>query len=226
MTRDTKNKIFKTAILEGLSQRFEEEMETCTEDANCSSAHYRKMSDILGFTVSRPKKYSRIPKKAIVAIIVAAILLLTACTAYVFRNEIAGWIEQVYDGDIAKLSNVEENNGSMMIEENYSLGFVPDGYKLTKENSSPTCVEEIFNDDNGNRIIFRQRPLSAYDINVNAEGNDSIQINCGGNEIYFKDTKLGCTYIWKNEKYYFSITSSDEIGLDALEKMLDSISID
>ncbi len=223
MTREEKTKLFKSAVLDGLADKYDEELKDCTENSDCSRSHYKKLSKILGVNVSGEEKSTKLSKKAIIAIMVAAVLMLTACTAYVFKKEIAGWIEEI-QGDGAWLSSVTDASNSNIIEDIYVLNYVPEGYNLTNEYSDSLCVKYVFESDE-NHIIFKQKPLNSNHINVDAENNDSIQIECNDVTIYFMKTETASIYIWSNDKYSFNITSASELDAEELEKILNGISV-
>ncbi len=231
MTREAKIELFKDAILDGLALKYEEELKNCTEDATCTRSHYRKMSKILNVNVSgsempvsSPKIPVRISKKTLAAILVAAVLLLTACTTYVFKNEIAGWIEENY-GSGVELSSPEKPLGDGSIQEIYALGYVPDGYELTYESQTPLFVKYIYSSDDGKTIIFNQRPLETNKLNIDAEHGESEKIDCNGKEVYFRNVEGKFVYVWKDEKYSLSISSTEQIDLSELEKIMDNVSV-
>ncbi len=223
MTREEKIKLFKSAILDGLAEKYDEEVKDCTENAECSRSHYKKLSKILGVNVSGEETSKRLSKKAIIAIMVAVMLMLTACTAYVFKKEIAGWIEENY-GAGARLSPSDESNCPSSIEEIYVLNYVPDNYKMIQEYCDSLCVKYVF-ENKTDYIIFKQKTLDSNHINVDAENNNSTQIVCDGTTIYFRKTETENIYIWRDDRYSLSITSTNEINIEELEKILDSISV-
>ena len=93
----TDKALFKKAVLEVLSQNYEQELANCQETAKCSKKHYFRISEIIGIPVSRLISKRRSIKKTLVALLIASALLLAGCTAYIYRNEIKGFIEEFYD---------------------------------------------------------------------------------------------------------------------------------
>lgn len=88
--------LFKKALSEAMAQKYDEELAGCQENSICSPRHYDKMQKIIGNdTYNLKKKWS---KKSLIAIIIAAALLLSGCAAaYIYRDEIRNFVEEVYE---------------------------------------------------------------------------------------------------------------------------------
>ncbi len=101
--------LFKLALTEGLSNRIDRQISDCTEEIVASPAHSRAMNRIVGCLAQR--KLPTSPKlKKIIAILVAAVLLLTGC-AVVYRQEIRSFIEEIYESFMT-LSDVASTSKS------------------------------------------------------------------------------------------------------------------
>jgi hypothetical protein len=145
--------LFKQAISDGLSKKFDSVVNSYADEIVCSEKHRLAMRTIVYGKAEAKRTWS--PRmKHIIAIIVAAALLLTSC-AVIFRNEICEVVDEffakyVYSGDVT---------GTDTIEEVYELTYLPEGYTFENEIITPLCVQYILVDENDNIIIFEQRIL-------------------------------------------------------------------
>jgi len=150
-------KLLGKVLLEALSEKYDEELKQCKKYDSCSDEHLEKMSEILGFDVTRNRPVSRSRKKMWVAILIAAALLLMGCTAYVYRKEIKGFVMEIYK-EYAKVnfSDVDLDNVPRTVEDKYTLGYVPEGYELVEEIADFSFVYQRFNNNAGEIVIFTQ----------------------------------------------------------------------
>ncbi len=90
--------LFAMALSDAMSQKYDAEIALCkSESAVCSPAH----TDAIRKLVGLPKKSRiglRFSKRTVIAVLLAVALLLTGCTAFIFREEIRGWFMDEYPG--------------------------------------------------------------------------------------------------------------------------------
>ncbi len=189
-------------------------------DARCSDAHYERLSEILGFNV-KPRK--RISKKWIV-LLVAAALLLTACTAYVYRDKIKGLFIEKY-ANYDKISEADAANevGKNAIKDIYALGYIPDGFVLREEQYSLNRTYYEYRDASENMLAYSQRvsfPTGIFDNRANKliTIDDSIEVYCTRTKEYYY-------YAWYDNKYYSLLVTSEEISKDELSRIVENIKI-
>ena len=155
--KNNERELFKKALSEAMAQKYDEELSECEENAICSQKHYDKMQKIIGRNICRSKK--RLTKKSLIAIIVAAALLLTGCTAaYIYRDEIRDFVEEIYDEFIKLTYDDEEQNPVGGIKEQYELTYVPEGYEKTNEKITSLYIYYEYTNVNKNKLTFRQNP--------------------------------------------------------------------
>jgi hypothetical protein len=87
--------------------------------------------------------------RRVVAILVAAALLLTSC-GIIFREE----IREVFDELFVSLNYGDHGQEGKIIEEVYTLGYIPEGYVLEKELSSISMIKYIYENE---RKIFTSK---------------------------------------------------------------------
>ncbi|MBO5006015.1 MAG: DUF4367 domain-containing protein, partial [Clostridia bacterium] len=163
----TDRELFGQALAEALAERFEEELAACEESAVCSEDHYRKMQEIICPSARVPKrKFSR---KSLLAIIIAAALLLTGCAAYICRNEIRDFVEEVYEKFVRLTYCESYKKSSAEIDEIYKLTYVPEGYELVEEDLQPISNYYKYTNSNGEFILFKQVVLDTTEVGLDVE---------------------------------------------------------
>ena len=210
-------KLFKQAISDGLSKKFDSVVNSYTDEIVCSEQHNLAMRTIVYGKADAKRTWS--PKmKRIVAILVAAALLLTSC-AVIFRNE----IREIVDEFFVKLTYDGDNVGSDTIEEVYELGYLPEGYYLEKESITPVCVQLKYINKAGDHVWFEQTLLAVTDFYVDSENGYTRMNNIQNYEIYYRYTNEKHVYVWNDGKYSIKLYSINQISTDELILILEGI---
>lgn len=226
-------KLFGDAVLNGIINRFEKEATLNEENDICSDAHKEALRDIIKKSCVDEKRSARI---RLIAALVAAALLLVGCAAYVYRNEIGSFVEEVFaeyvnvgfsDDDKGNVSfNDKENNDNHVteIEEVYKLSYVPEGYELIDEAVSDAYVIYTYMDEHGDIIAFDQYPLgSSTSINIDNDTDDVTVIEHNGVEYYIRVTEITQHYVWRDDKYSMTLVLSKNISQEDALKIIDGI---
>ena len=210
--------LFRQAIDEGISNRFDKLAAACTEEIVCSEKHNLAMRAIIYGKADTKRTWS--PRmKRIVAILVAAALLLTSC-GIIFRNE----IREVFEEFFVKLS-FDSDDYNKTIEEIYVLTYLPEGYALEKENISNTVVTYIFVNSTNDRLFFEQRVINGSDFIIDNESGYSIIQENEKYKVYYRFTGETHIYIWNDEKYSMSIKSSVQLSNEDIILLFNGITI-
>ena len=197
--------LFKQAISEGLSERFDSVVESCTDKIVCSDHHKIAMRTIVYGKAEAKRAWS--PKmKRIIAILVAAALLLTSC-GIIFRNE----IREVFEEFFVQLSYVGDENSVGEIEEVYEPTYVPEGYTLENEMITPICSQYKFIDASNNYIYFEQRTLNETNFFIDNESGYSKIKEIEAYDIYYRYTGESFIYLWNDGKYSLSLRANNEL---------------
>lgn len=217
--------LFGEALLEAMARKYDREMAACTESAVCTDAHYQAMSRIIGVNVTGRTGRRCISRRAVVAIILAAALLLSGCTIYVYRNKIWNFVERFYEKHI--VVSVERNNlqrTSNTITEVYALTYVPEGYVMVEEQIVPIDVFCQFKDGNNHSIIFKQKRLDTAQFYLDVQHQDAIIFD-NEYKIYYRKVNNTHHYIWCDEKYAMIIQSDIALSEDVLTLMIQGITV-
>ena len=216
--------LFQQAIFDGISQKYDEELSTNAETSDCSQKHYLKMSRILNFRIVNEsnKKFN---KRALIAILIAAALLLTSCSVYIFREQIFDFIEEIYDKYIKISYNEEQKGDGETIEEVYIVNYVPEGYELKEEVSNPLMVYYMWENAAGETIVFEQFNLSSSEFLLDGEQGSTVTFEYNQLKIYCRQIDNSYYYIWSDGYYAMTINSSVELDKNELMQMIDNMEI-
>ena len=210
--------LFKQAISEGLSNKLDKTANSYDEEIVCSEKHKLAMRTIVYGETPAKKQWSPGKKRA-VAILVAAALLLTSC-GIIFRNE----IREIFEEFFASVTFYGDESNPTTLEEIYILSYIPDGYALDKEITSPVCVQYTFVDENSNIIKFEQRNLSDTSFVLDSESGYSKIIDIEEYNVYYRYTAKNNCYVWTDEKYSLTITSNTALPNEEIVLIIEGIS--
>lgn len=215
--------LFRKAVTEAFVRKFDRELTDCPFSADCSETHVRRMEAIMadGLKVIQRRKC----KNWVVALLVAAALLLTACTVYVYRGEIRAYIERVYEERIRVTYYDPDNEIEYsIITEYYTLGYVPEGYVLESEQRFPTVNNCSWKNKQGNYIFFEQHILDGFNTSMDSENGQPSVIICEEFEVYCLIAEVS-TYMWNDGMYAYKIRSSEKISDDELVQIISGLHI-
>lgn len=219
----TDKMLFRQALTEAFVRKYERELNECQETAVCSEAHTRRMQEIINQSAQRERRRDR--QKWIVALLVAAALLLTACSVYAYHDEIRSFIEKVYEDYIKVTYNSgEEMPNAGKLADKYSLSYVPEGYVLTKELYLPSVNKYEWSNAEGQYITFEHCEIDKANFMLDVEIGETTIISCDKYDVYCRSSD-NYTYIWNNGAYSFKITSSVSLAEETLVHMIESIQI-
>lgn len=215
--------LFAKALSEAFIQKFDSELEDCPFSTDCSDAHTRAMEDIAADGIKAEQSRKR--KAWIVALLVAAAVLMTACTVYAYRGKIRDFMEKVYEERIrVTYYDADQKLKTGNITEFYTLGYVPEGYVLKSEQQFSATNKIKWVDEQGNYIIFEQHILDGSNYSMDSEYGQTGVIICGEYEVYCLITDVPC-YTWNDGVYAYKISSSKEVSDDELSRIIAGMQI-
>lgn len=218
---------FVKALNEVINRKTEEEMAGCQETAHTSLRH-----KIIMKRIAKGKCYDAadkviITKRTMLIAIIAAILALTSCTlAIIYRDNIAGFIEKVYE-EFVYISPDDESRERKVdypetIERVYEFTYIPEGYELKKENSNLLSIARIYKNSEGKIFLLKQQVIDSADFKTDSVDSFSSAFNVGDIAVYYRINKLN-NYVWESNGYQFQIHSKDELSAEELQKLISGI---
>ena len=211
--------LFKQALNEAVSNKFDKMADECTEELVYSEKHKLAMRTIVyGKTDNKRSLSPRM--RRIIAILVAAALLLTSC-GIIFRNE----IREVFEEFFVKLTYDGDNESAESIKDVYCLGYVPEGYTLKREITTDVFIQYTFEDKNGEILYFEQRALTRSGFVVDSESGYSQIKDIEEYGVYYRFTNKYHHYVWCSEKYSMTIKSNTHLTNEEIILLLDGITV-
>ena len=215
----TNEALFKQAINEALTNKFQRMADACDEEIVCSRHHRKAMRAIIsGKTPRKPLSTQMI------AILVAAAILLLAGCAIIYRDEIRGFIIDIKELFV-NVDFSEGENNSQKIEEIYELTYFPEGYSLEDQRINRTSVLYTFVNSEGQRIKFIQQPLDSGSFSVDSEHSDTILIEIEEYTVYYRIAGNMHYYLWNDGKYALKINSALELSDNELLLIINGLKV-
>ena len=209
--------LFKQALNEAVSNKFDKMADECTEEIVCSERHKLAMRTIIYGKADTSRAWS--PRvKRIIAILVAAALILTSC-GIIFRNQIREIFEEFY----VKLTYEGNEESNKNIDEVYVLGYVPEGYVLEKERITSVRVRYEYANKSGEMLCFEQRALTRSEYYIDSESGYSRIVEIEEYEVYYRFTDKNHHYALSDGKYSMKIKSSTKLSNEDIILMLDGL---
>lgn len=212
--------MLKSALLDALSEKYDEELSKSEGDISCSKKHYSKLSNILGVSVGGARRFS----KRLLAAILVAVFLLTGCTVYAYRTEIKEFFVEIYEKYIRVTYDTDANTVmGKSIEKVYKATYIPEGYELVEEVNTQVDVSYKWKDENGNVIVLQQKAFDGTDFYVDAEKINTKIVDCGEFKIYYGFIENSYHYIWNDCEYIFRLKSTIQLAEEELLKIMNGV---
>ena len=202
--------LFKQALNEAVSNKFDKMADECTEEIVYSEKHKLAMRTIVYGKTDNKRVWT--PKmRRIIAILIAVSLLLTSC-GIIFRNE----IREIFEEFFVKLTYDGDEESQQTIKEIYSLSYVPEGYGLEKESITSVRVKYNFKNKSGETLCFEQRAITLTDFVIDSESGYSEFYTVNDLNIYYRFTNKMHCYIWSDDNYTLYLKSSKAISKEEI----------
>ena len=217
--------LFKKALWEASCNVYDRELAACTEDAKCSRRHYAKMRKILGVTILPATNRPMMIRRRVVAALIAAVLLLTGCTAYAYRVEIREFFETIFDDHVeVKYNGGEQSKSTDAISKYYTLGYVPEGYELVSETEKLSKIKYKWEDSNGNYILFEQCHVDSTLFGMDNKTEDWEVVQIGSQDMYHRFSNV-YYYLWNDGVYAYRLTTSVLWEEQELVRMIENLRV-
>ena len=213
--------LFKRALLDATCNSFAKELDSCEEDARCSAAHTEKMNEILGIKPDRVQVLDRPRKRAVIAAILAAVLLLTGCSAYFYRVEIGNFIVTTFKDHIEIKVDTDKFDYLDKIDEKYTLGYLPKGYNLIRTTEDPLARTQTWKNKRGAKLKLVQHHIGVT-IGIDSSLGEAKTLEVNGCAVYYIDCEEPI-FIWNDGKYVMILESEERLLIEEFEKIIRGI---
>lgn len=170
-----------------------------------------------------PRK--RIPLRLLIAVIVTAIIAVSAAAATVgaLREAILGFITNGQDM-FANIRADADMDAPETLETLYEMTWVPEGYEVKGE----TCLDtwhEIEYENGEEYICFSQSTLVDYGANYDNENMEIADARMGSNDGLWLTDEGSAFFVWRMDNYIFEIhvASAQHIDEEIVCKMVESV---
>ncbi len=188
-----------------LEKHFQDQSNFEVMDCRCRRSHYKKLSQIIGSPVTGPTIF---PKKLLIAILAAAIILLAGCTALIYGEQIEGLITNFFEDHVLVTTDADQEKQE--IEEIYYLEYVPEGFSMVSESYCSNRVYYSFENTNGAYITFYQ--YSDIGARINTENASTQTLQLADKTIYCQNKSEKTVYLWCENGYLMQLTIDGKIS--------------
>ena len=141
----------------------------------------------------------------IAAIIIVSLAFITGCVIAFISNSFRG---TVYN-DNTYLFALDIGDSPTVIEEEYTLSVIPDGYELYESSSSSINKFTVYRNNDNKELVFGQTVKSKYNSHINTEGYDIEEIFVNGCDAiyveYQRETGIDSLVVWNNDEYILEL---------------------
>lgn len=204
MTENQFDELLKAAIQEYGGEYIEipEEMRKPHHFSRSFERRMQKLIRQAGIQV----KHRRLPLRQLIAIIIAAVMVLSAAAMSVsaVRDVIIGFITEVYETFTGVRAEPSED-APETLEEIYEVTWVPEGYELQESYTDSKKMQMEYGNGN-NCILFMQETISSFCKNYDTQGIEMNSINILGKCGFRIEYDDGDIIVWNDEKYVYELT--------------------
>ena len=219
--------LFSNALFDGMSNKIEMDLinsKTIPTYSKKSKMRVKRRIEKSIFD-NNESRIIHIPLKKIIAIIVAAILLLTGCVSVIiYRKEFKNFFLEIYQDHVSILfkGDNELNVSTNKIETVYSLSYVPSDFSLTGRSENWNEVISLYENAENRMIKLTQCLIGSQNVgfgNDNLDGDPIKYIN--GLEIYHYQTGSDSSYSWSDERYSFVLYTNADLDEEEIAKIIE-----
>lgn len=172
---------------------------------------------------------SKLKKRVITAILVAALFASMVGTVVAFREPIVEFITKTYEKFTNVSYEIPENvNAPTTIEEVIYPSYIPEGF--VKDES----IEEIdlpvhdcvYVNKSNIRIEFKQRVMAGAQMGVDTEDTEVSELEVNGRKALYYERKGQRHIIWASNSYFYLIHADSRVSKDEVLKIAESVKME
>ncbi len=142
--------------------------------------------------------------KSLLAAVIATMIAFTALMSVsATREPIIDFVKKVF----SQFNEITLSNESVppvdTIETEYTLSYLPEGFKLDTYRKDDYSVFSVWKNEAGEEIVFFQNILDT-DLNINNEHNYQ-ELTVNGYEAYLNEYEYNLSLVWTNGVYWFRL---------------------
>ncbi len=181
-----------------------------------------KMEKLLAdFDKPRNRLFNTTLKRTAAAVFAAALLLTATFSVSAVRYGVKDFFTEVYENYIYVWFNGEKSPQS--IREVYTLAYVPEGYELIEHEICENMSKTFWKKEHY-ALKFIQRTLSDYSTYLDNE-HEYKTILIGESVVHCTHSDGTYGYIWRDDKYAFSLYSEIPLEEKEIVKIIENVII-
>lgn len=215
---------FKQALREAASAEFQDIPRDDAQIAhNFSPQIQRKMDKLIRNERSSAwHLVNTAAKRAAVVLITFLTLSTVALSVDSIREPVVRFVEKIlgistdytFEGDVTK-----------SITQEYTLGFVPEGFKLVQSDKTDVIIVEVWENLAGDMLQYIQATTAGSIVTIDAEHGSTHTVVLDHNEIKIHQDNDAIIAIWIENGYAFELSSTGGISYDEMVSIIQSISL-
>lgn len=179
-----------------------------------SQKHNEKMKTL--FQDEPKDKKHKLSRKSVTFILIAAIIMAVATTAFAIPSYREFIIEKFTDH--SEYNVVDTKNAKMV--ESLKVNYIPDGFKKAEEDKTNDFYVEIYN--NNDKYFFVKKYTLDTNIGYDTEKYDSEKIKINGiDAVYYRNDNELDGIIFNNSEYIFVVNGN--ISKEELVKVAQNV---
>lgn len=198
----------------------------CKQDFVPSARYRKRVRRLLAnCKKGRDINYVMPIKKRVTLLLAAALILTLAGCAFANRKALGNFIQNFFSDYLnltIETSGVAENAYPEIIEKEYHLSYIPEGYEQVEYNSNIRRVMYRWKKEN-EYINFIQYTLDHLNIYLNTDDADIEMIQYSGIDVYICKQAETINIVWTNQEYGFFIESNNKDILNEIETIITGI---
>lgn len=156
-----------------------------------------------------------------VALLAAALMILTSCTIYANRDKIATFIEEFYHTYIDVSYEAIGEDVPREILELYQPSNIPEGYELAEAFESTAFARTEWLNEQGKRITFDQSLLTTGGVTVwDNERVTPKLITVNDTSVYYAEYNGTHCYMWNDGRYSYALVITGELLSKEIEQLI------
>lgn len=182
----------------------------------------KKMNKLIRKEAAHPWAVSHTLARNLIAAAIVIMLLFTLCMSVgAIRNAIFNFFQQHFE-DHDKI--VFEAPERTIIEKEYVISVLPEGFSLKEEEISNINISRIFENEQGDYIHFSQELFLSNGVAVDNERSKYDVMEIDGLGVFISSSTNEITFTWNQDEYIFLLKLDwEDVTLDDAIKIFRAI---
>lgn len=191
-------------------------------DHDFSERFEKKMDRLIRREAAHPWAVSHTLARNLIAAAIVIILLFSLCMSVsAIRNAIFKFFREHFETyDVVYF----ETPAKEIIEQDYVITELPDGFVLKEETKSPISIVRLFENESGASIYLDQELSLVYGSEIDNERSEYISIEIDGHGVFVSTEVNNVMFFWEQNRYIlFLCLNWENVSVEDAVKIFRSI---